>query len=228
MYRGLLWEEYGPDITPSATLTETLRPLPSPPPSAFKDRDALETIAERPDLFQVHTPINVDLFERLLADHPNQPLVQSVVRGLREGFWPFADAEGLEVPSTWEEERRFELDAEQAAFIAQYAEDEERAGRYSAPFGRDLLKGMVCMPIYAVPKPRSEKLRLINNHSAGPWALNSLIDKGKVGMRPDNVQDLGRNLLNFRQVHGDAPVWLFKSDVKNAYRLLPIIWKKQN
>ncbi|THH15240.1 hypothetical protein EUX98_g9495, partial [Antrodiella citrinella] len=108
-----------------------------------------------------------------------------------------------------------------------YATKEELAGRYSAPFNFDLLSGMYSMPIHAVPKPHSDKLRLINNHSAGPHSLNSFIDKDDVGMRPDNVQDLGRNLLFLRQELGDIPLWLFKSDVSGAYRLIPMhpLWQ---
>ncbi|KAJ2972091.1 hypothetical protein NUW54_g12347 [Trametes sanguinea] len=83
------------------------------------------------------------------------------------------------------------------------------------------------MPIHAVPKPHSDKLRFINNHSAGSFSLNSMIDKRCVGMRPDNVQDLAHNLLLFRREHGDRPVNLFKSDVANAYRILPMhpLWQ---
>ena len=29
----------------------------------------------------------------MLADHPNQPFVQSVMTGLREGFWPLDDGD---------------------------------------------------------------------------------------------------------------------------------------
>ncbi|EKM57248.1 uncharacterized protein PHACADRAFT_160748 [Phanerochaete carnosa HHB-10118-sp] len=76
------------------------------------------------------------------------------------------------------------------------------------------------MPIHVVLKPNSEKLHLINNHSAGCWALNAMIDKEKVGMQPDNIQDLGQNLLDIHCHHSAIPVWLFKSDVKNAYHLL--------
>lgn len=37
----------------------------------------------------VETPFNVDVFEAMLWNHPNKPFVSSVMRGLREGFWPF-------------------------------------------------------------------------------------------------------------------------------------------
>jgi hypothetical protein len=37
---------------------------------------------------KVETTFNVERFENLLADHPNQPFVHSVMTGLREGFRP--------------------------------------------------------------------------------------------------------------------------------------------
>ncbi|KAJ7920425.1 hypothetical protein B0H13DRAFT_2319476 [Mycena leptocephala] len=52
---------------------------------------AMKTLTENQHLFELITPINVDAFESLLMHHPNQPFVSSVITGLREGFWPWAD-----------------------------------------------------------------------------------------------------------------------------------------
>lgn len=86
---------------------------------------------------------------------------------------------------------------------------------------------MYAMPIYSIPKLHSDKHRLINNHSAGPFSLNAMINKNNIGMQPDNVQDLGHNLLSFQVRHGSQPVWLFKSDVSKAYCHLPMhpLWQ---
>lgn len=119
------------------------------------------------------------------------------------------------------------LDADEKQFILQYISDEEEAGRYSSAFTGELLPGMYSMPIHAVPKPNSDKLRLINNHSATEFSLNDMISREDVGMRQDNVQDLATNLLHFRNSSPNQSVWLFKSDVSNAYRLLPMhpLWQ---
>lgn len=225
-FRGFIWNEQADYVTPLATLSETLRPLPRPPASELRNPIALKTIADNPSLFKVATPINVDRFEFLLRHHPNRPLVDSVCDGLRYGFWPFAEPDLESFPITLEMDNG-PLSSDDERFILQYMEDEQREDRFSPPFGPDLLPGMYAMPVYTIPKANSDKLRLINNHSAGPFSLNSMIDKSKVGMRPDNIQDLGRNLLAFRQKHGDIPLWLFKSDVKGAYRHLPMhpLWQ---
>lgn len=223
LYRGFLWpESVTSPVTPSATLSETLRPLPVPPESECTNLAALRTIALHPELFHVVTPIHVDRFEAALAPHPNRPLVQSVVHGLREGFWPMANFEGLDFPEIWDEENYKSLSEEELAFVEEYAKEEEAAGRYSAEFGPDLLPGMFSMPMYPIPKPGTDKMRLVNDHSAGKFALNSGISKDDVGMRQDNIQDLGTNLLHARAALGSIPLWLFKSDVTNAYRLLPM------
>ncbi|KAG1831830.1 hypothetical protein EV424DRAFT_1534087 [Suillus variegatus] len=75
----------------TALWTETATPMPQPPACEFLNHGALDTIQCHPSLFKVSTPIKVDVFEALLADHPNQPFVRSVCIGLREGFWSFAD-----------------------------------------------------------------------------------------------------------------------------------------
>lgn len=190
------------------------------------NQGAWDTIHANSELFAIVSPINVDLFESLLEGHPNRALVDSVVVGLREGFWPFADAEGKGIPDTWDEERA-PLSEEVREFIKIYAEEEEQVGRYSAPFGPALAPGMICMPLFAIPKPNTNILRVINDHSAGAHSLNSTISKADVGMRQDNMQDLGRNLIHFRQQHGSDAVWMFKSDVSHAYRLLPMhpLWQ---
>ncbi|THH16009.1 hypothetical protein EUX98_g9370 [Antrodiella citrinella] len=224
-FRGFLWCQEETAVTPSATASETLRPIPGPPPAALNDAAAWNTINSHPHLFPIKTPIDVDRFETLLISHPNRPLVESMIHGLRYGFWPFAH-HVPEAPDIWDEPN-YTIDDDARSFISHYAAEEQAAGRYSPPFTFDLQPGMYSMPIHAVPKPHSNKLRLINNHSAGPFALNSFIDKSDVGMRPDNVQDLGRNLLTLRQDSGNVPVWLFKSDVSGAYRLIPMhpLWQ---
>ena len=80
--------------------------LPAPPASEFDNLEALETIHNHPDLFSITTPINVNCFQSLLSSHSNQPFVESVCRGLHEGFWPFANTHYGEWPLTWDNFQR--------------------------------------------------------------------------------------------------------------------------
>ncbi len=76
--RGYLWQD-GPDTNePSmplttATWTEALLPVPTPPSNELNNAVAWSTIISHPPLFSITTPINVTVFQRLLATHPNQP-----------------------------------------------------------------------------------------------------------------------------------------------------------
>ncbi|TFY77496.1 hypothetical protein EWM64_g6517 [Hericium alpestre] len=86
---------------------------------------------------------------------------------------------------------------------------------------------MYCVPVHAVPKPNSDKFRMVVDHSAGEFSLNSMIDKDKVHVDLNNVQHLAHNLLRCRRLTGKTPRWLFKSDVSMAYRRLPMhpLWQ---
>ena len=87
---------------------------------------------------------------------------------------------------------------------------------------------MYSTSIHAVPKPRSEKLRLVNDHSAGPFSLNSMIAREDVaGAKMDSISDLIGALLRYRKRYPSKNLVLFKSDVSAAYRRLPLhpLWQ---
>ena len=118
--------------------------------------------------------INIEKFKELLFDHPNQPFVQSVIIGLTEGFWPWAEKqEGY--PVTHCEPQHLPKGDEQRHFLISQRDKEIAAGRFSELFG-DLLPGMNVVPAHTVPKPVN-KLRLVVDHSAGAYAINTMIDR---------------------------------------------------
>ena len=100
--RRMVWGTEWDACSKTVKWTETADPLPRPLPSEFSNTKATQTIASNPHLFSVSTPINVDRFEALLLEHPNQPFVHSVCTGLHEGFWPFVDTHYEEWPTTWD------------------------------------------------------------------------------------------------------------------------------
>ncbi|KIK90713.1 hypothetical protein PAXRUDRAFT_48304, partial [Paxillus rubicundulus Ve08.2h10] len=169
--------------------------LPALPTKEFLNVDALNTIHTHPHLFVVSTPIDVDRFQSLLSGHPNQPFVQSVCHGLHEGFWPFADTHPGEWPIMWDNSHRPAKSDVEAAFISAQIDKELSVGRYSPSFGSDLLPGMHSMPMHAIPKPGTNKHRLVTDHSAGQYALNWMISREDIaGVTLDNVQDLSNAL----------------------------------
>jgi hypothetical protein len=224
---------YFPDCNDKTTPTTTewsvtAKPLPSPPSSEFTAPGVRDTIKNNPNLFKIVTPLNIDLFESLLAQHPNQPFVNSVVRGFREGFWPWADTQQNNYPITYDASLPPPSDPIKASFIRSQIEKEVQNDRFSQPFGPELLPGMYSTPVYAVPKPRSDNLRMVTDHSASQYSLNSMIDHKQVtGCPLDNMHHLGQVLIVIRELFGDRPLNMFKCDISEAYRIIPLhpLWQ---
>ena len=64
---------------------------------------------------------------------------------------------------------------------------------------------------------------MVTDQSAGKFSLNSMIPhEDIIGYPLDNLQHLGEFLLSMHEKEPDSPRILFKSDVAEAYRLLPV------
>jgi hypothetical protein len=227
----LIWPASDRDTpgTGSAYSTLTAAPVPSPPKNELQNKVALRTISENPDLFKVVSPIKADVFEEHLTDHPNPTFVNSVVSALKNGFWPWADTSDPSFPTTYDGsgQRSSITSKDKAEFIKQQSEDEMNLGRWSKPFGKKLLPGMHSFPISAVPKSTPGKFRLVGDQSRGPHALNRTIPKSKVKVKLDSIHDLGSKILAVRKKYPKRKICLWKSDVKSAYRQLPVhpLWQ---
>jgi len=85
------------------------------------------------------------------------------------------------------------------------------------------------MPAHAVPKPNSSDLRMVTNHSAGPYSLNSMVDHNLVTGYPlDNMTHMGEMLReNYQLTEGSVPMFMWKSDIAEAYHLMPLhlLWQ---
>ncbi|KJA22751.1 hypothetical protein HYPSUDRAFT_138649 [Hypholoma sublateritium FD-334 SS-4] len=204
--------------------TETALPLPRPSPSDLDNPVVSKTIAENPSLFKIVTPINVANFEAMLTNHPNPTFVKSVCAGLREGFWPWADTRREGFPDTHDASRLPPTDDAKAAFLRQQRDIELQKGRFSPAFGPNLLDGMYSMPIHAVPKAEPGAMRMVTDHSATDFSLNNLIDHDQVtGFPLDNMKHVGEMLLHLRaSLDEDTKLVMWKADIAEAYRLLPM------
>ncbi|RDB25644.1 hypothetical protein Hypma_006531 [Hypsizygus marmoreus] len=217
-----IWRVDGSFTPSSADWTVHAKPLPSPPLSELNDPIVTKTINDNPSLFAVITPINVNQFEKLLATHPNQPFVKSVCRGLREGFWPWANTHLPGYPPTHDASLPPPADEFQATFLRAQRDVEISKNRFSPSFGTKLLPGMYSMPIHAVPKSDPSDLRMVTNQSAGKFSLNSMVLHDDIAGYPlDNMRHLGEILLARHNPLHPAPI-LWKSDIAEAYRLMPV------
>lgn len=94
------------------------------PEKEFLNLEAMTTIADNPDLFEVVTPINVDRLEELLVNFPNQPFAKSVCQSVRSGFWPFLDTMYGDYPTTLDSSDTNTTSPELLDFIAAQIEIE--------------------------------------------------------------------------------------------------------
>jgi hypothetical protein len=224
---GMAWFIDELSFSPTAKSSLYVNPLPSPGIRDFSET-ALTSLKSRPDLFAIITPINITVFRELLQNHPNCAFVESILKGLSEGFWPCADTALDGYPLTWDNSYRPLKNEEHLAFVQEQVDVEVQLGRFSHSFGLDLLGGMYSTPIHVVPKPNSTKLRLVVDHSAGEFSLNSMIDlDDSSGIKLDGMCSLGLSLLQFRREHGNVPLVVFKSDISQAYHCLPMhpLWQ---
>jgi hypothetical protein len=202
--------------------SERAEALPRPP-KLNQDHVISQTLRARPDLFDIITPVKVDVFQRLLRPHPNQSFVKSICAGLQYGFWPWAEVDLEGYPDVNDQAQAPPRSEETAEFFREQRDKEVEKGRFSTGFGGDLLPGMYCMPIFAVPKSEPNTFRLVTHQSFGPHSLNSMTPPHERSYPMDNLSRLGDQLL---RIHRSSPreqeLILWKSDVSEAYRLLPV------
>ncbi|KAF7984094.1 hypothetical protein HWV62_17672 [Athelia sp. TMB] len=228
--RDLLWSETANSARLTlADATTYMLPLPDPPWDHPALSPARETIKKHPHLFRIVTPIKVGRLQKLLVGHLNQALVASVCKGLRHGMWPWADlSRDPNRPDICDYSHRPIKEQQHKEFVREQRDIEIAKGRFSEPFGTDLHPGMTAIPIGVVPKPHSDKLCLVVDHSADPHTPNTLIPRECVGVPLDNLHHLGAALIRARAIHGpDAVFVVFKSDVSAAYRCIPMspLWQ---
>ncbi|HEV7738174.1 MAG TPA: hypothetical protein VGO47_12490, partial [Chlamydiales bacterium] len=155
-----------------------------------------------------------------------RPLVLSVCKGFKEGFWPWATTKH-DYPQTWDNSHRPLRDETHYSFLREQRDEELKLKQYSEAFGPNLLPRMYSEPIGVVPKPHSNKLRLVNDLSAGKFSLNSMIPLEEGTVKLDGMRSFGRILRRARLLFPHEPLTLFKSDISRAYRLLPMhpLWQ---
>ena len=197
--RGYLWSSTPVDsLSPVVLLTETAPPLPSPPLHLLNDLKIQMTLESLQGSIKVDTPFNIDQLESVLFDHPNQPFIKSVIRGLHEGFWPFDEGDwkieqGEIIKNTTD-------DALDLQAMRVYRDHEIAIGRWSLglPFS-SLLPGMKMLPMFIAWQ--KNKPRVITDHSAS--GLNDGIPRAKGQVKYDDMHPFGQTLYEWLQCNPD-------------------------
>lgn len=216
--RGFVWSSSSPSntISPSALYTETAPPLPSPPQSLLDNLTLAKSITSLGDAIKVDTPFDVDKFELLLTDHPNRPFVDSVMKGLREGFWPCDEGE-------WKAEleevtSNYPMDDADLKTVQEFRDREQAAGRWSDALpDTELLPGMKVSPMFVIWQ--QGKPRVVTDHSAS--GLNDGIPREEARVKYDDMRSFGQTLHDAKEANPHRRLITFKSDVATAFLNLP-------
>ena len=99
--QGFLWVRDAITHTLSVSYTEIAPLLPDVPASELANAAAVATITSHVHLFGIVTPIKTDCFEALLESHLNRLLIESICKGLCQGFWLYANVDG-NAPTMWD------------------------------------------------------------------------------------------------------------------------------
>ena len=215
--RRYVWSDNNVNLmSPSALYTETAPPFRPPPEQLIKDPMIQTSLQHMKDFIKVETPFNVDKLESLLHDHPNQPFVESVMKGLRDGFWPFDEGE-------WKEEQQditdnFAFLPEDLQAIRCFRDKELSANRWSPPLPTsNLLPGMKISPMFVVWQ--HGKPRVVTDHKSS--GLNDGIPKAEGYVKYDDMHPFGQALRDARSSNPHRTLITFKSDVASAFLNLP-------
>lgn len=193
-------------------------PLP-PPPLLSIDTLAAAAIEKRKDLFKIVSPIHVPRLTLLLKKHPIQPFVNSILRGLTEGFWPLSA-----LPSRDTVIHENHVSGPEADAVLKKARDKELLfDRYSKPFNT-LSPGMKVAPL-CLAKNKSGKIRMCTDMSFGKPSPNDLIKKSSVSIQLDSISAFIPHMLKRRKRNEDFLIW--KSDCDSAFRTLPVCFQQQ-
>jgi hypothetical protein len=216
--RGFTWSKFhsASSLSPAAAATEFADPLPSPPKSLLNNHEIQLTLQYLEPYIKVQTPFNIDRFSNLLLDHPNQPFVTSVMKGLREGFWPFDEGEWDLAEQDFL--RNYSSDDLDLEAIRAFRDKEVNLKRWSTTLpDLDLRPGMKVSPMFVVWQ--HAKPRVVTDHTGS--GLNNGIPKEEARVQYDDMHTFSQALYDAMKDNPCREIITFKSDVASAFLNLP-------
>jgi len=163
----------------------------------------------------VTTPLNVLSWESTLAKHPDRDFAHYVVSGLRYGFHI-----GVDSSCTLSGAKANMLSARQnPAVVEKYINEEVLLGNIQGPFPPGLLSGIHINRFGCIPKKHQPgKWRLITDLSyPSGSSVNDAIDPHLCSLSYISVDQVAHRAMEL----GMGSL-LAKTDIKSAYRLVPV------
>lgn len=157
----------------------------------------------------IHTPVDADMLARHLNNYHDK---EFICCGFKDGFSLGIRAEQKLQPCAKPYPAKTELRCKIA--------DEVSKGRIVGPFRQPPLEDLMISPVCIIPKPNSEKVRMIFNLSQPKdMSVNDNIDATRIPVKYCSVTDVVQWIKNNQC--GDG--WFMsKIDLADAYRMVPI------
>ena len=161
------------------------------------------------------TPINVNLLETLLIDHPDRDFVVGLCSGLREGF-----KIGYQGPRHPYVSKNLKTASLLPAIVDSNLLDEVKLGHTIGPFTSPPFKNFQIYPLGLVPKKNSTKWRTIFHLSypkKSNTSVNANISAEQYSLQYVRIDDAIRILLKL-----GPNCFMAKTDVQSAFRNIPV------
>ena len=164
-------------------------------------------------LFVLPTPIKLDVLQQWLSYYPDKSAAMSLEQGFSQGF-PLQ----FQGPQERKNAKCLKSATDRPDVVHKKLKAEIDMGRLAGPFVFPPFPNLQCSPIGLVPKQKPGSFRLIH-HLLYPLggSVNDFIDKEDCKVHYasfDNALDLAMSV--------GPRAWLAKTDIKSAFRLLPV------
>ena len=160
--------------------------------------------------YDIETPVNANVLEEYIHGYSD---AEYIVNGFKSGF-------SLGIRDDYSLKYGTVKPRPSPMTLLKKLDDEVEKGRIIGPFTTKPMKDLFVSPLYVIPKPNSDKYRMIFNLSHPmQGSVNDNILENCRSVHYCSVQDVGQCLLaKYRE--GNA--WLAKVDLADAYRIVPI------
>ena len=164
-------------------------------------------------LFVPPTPIKLDVLRDMLMQYPNTVDADVLLKGFTSGF-----SLGFSGPRIGRLADCLKSAKDLPLVVLDKIAKEQSLSRIAGPFDRPPFPQLQCSPIELVPKHEPNTYRLIHHLSfpAG-GSVNDFIDRDKCFVRYAPFDEAVRIVCR-----NGKGAWLAKSDIKSAFRLLPV------
>ena len=184
----------------------------------------LEFIETNDDLENVVTPVDVKLLKQLLSEaRYDKAETEYLVAGFSQGF----DLE-YEGPMEWKDmSRNIPLDPEVGSPQDLWDKmiKEVKLGRFAGPFETVLFEFFVQSPVGLVPKAGNQSrliFHLSYDFKDSYKSINHYIPANKCSVKYKDIDHAVRCCLQLKKDNPEAQIWLGISDLKSAFRMVPL------